>query len=50
MAQSVLSKSSKGEFLSINWSWCMAVTIGVFSSINVSGRLHHLSKAQCNFI
>ncbi|KAF6034640.1 hypothetical protein EB796_007060 [Bugula neritina] len=37
VAQSVTSSSSKGEFISINWSWCMAVMFGAFSCVNVSG-------------
>ncbi|XP_067942605.1 aquaporin-7-like [Watersipora subatra] len=37
VAQSKLSMTANGEFLSINWCWCMAVVIGAFVSLNVSG-------------
>jgi len=37
VAQSVLSMSAKGGFLSINWSWCVAVMLGAYSCVNVSG-------------
>lgn len=38
VAQSVLSSESKGQFLSINWGWGVAVMLGILVSINVSGK------------
>ncbi|XP_022095413.1 aquaporin-7-like [Acanthaster planci] len=37
VAQSVLSSSAAGEFLSINVGWWVAVTMGVYASAGVSG-------------
>ena len=33
VAQSVLSKGVKGEFLSINWGWAVAVMMGVYVTL-----------------
>jgi len=43
VAQSVLSKGVKGEFLSINWGWAVAVMMGVYVTLGVSGG--HLNPA-----
>ena len=37
VAQSVLSGGTAGEFLSINFSWGMAVTMGVYWAGSISG-------------
>ena len=37
VAQSVLSGGSNGTFLSINFSWGMAVTMGVYWAGSISG-------------
>ncbi|XP_033120628.1 aquaporin-7-like isoform X2 [Anneissia japonica] len=43
VAQSVLSNSEKGGFLSINWAWGVGVTIGVYFASGISGG--HLNPA-----
>ena len=37
VAQAVLSEGSDGTFLSINFSWGMAVTMGVYWAGSISG-------------
>lgn len=43
IAQSVLSLGTKGDFFSINWGWCLGVTLGILVSGGVSGG--HLNPA-----
>ncbi|XP_077867103.1 aquaporin-9-like [Saccoglossus kowalevskii] len=43
VAQSVLSRGEKGEYLSINWGWGIAVVMGVHFASGVSGA--HLNPA-----
>jgi len=43
VAQSILSKSTKGDFFSINWGYAVAVMLGVYVSLGVSGG--HLNPA-----
>jgi len=43
IAQSVLSLSSKGDFFSINWGWCIGIILGLLISGGVSGG--HLNPA-----
>ena len=38
-AQAFLSKGSHGTFLSINFSWGMAVTMGVYWAGSISGTI-----------
>lgn len=43
VAQSVLSNGSKGDFFSINWGYGIAVMMGVYATLGVSGG--HLNPA-----
>jgi hypothetical protein len=39
VAQALLSKGERGTFLSINFSWGMAVTMGVYWAGSISGTI-----------